>query len=294
MSANTAKLRLLLAMFIWGTLGLFVRMIPLPSSIICNVRGVVGSLFLLAVVLLKKDRLDWKAIRANARILLPIGAVMGFNWMMLFEAYNYTTVAVATVFYYIAPVVVMLLSPLVLKEKLTSRRCLFVVIALVGMVFTSGIIQSGGGGNWDARGVLLATGSAVMYAGIVLLSKFLKDIRSYDITIVELAMSAIVMLPYNLLTVDFPSLSIDSTGLICLLVLGVVHTGIAFWLYFGALPILPAQTSALLSYIDPVVAIFLSALLLREPMDALCAIGAVLVLGSTVLSEILPHKKSLP
>lgn len=292
MSARSAKIRLILSMFIYGTIGLFARAIPLPSSIVCNVRGIVGSLFLLFVLYLQKERLDWKAIRANWKILLPIGAVMGFNWMLLFEAYHYTTVAVATVFYYLAPVAVMILSPLVLKEKLTSRRVLFVVIALVGMVFTSGIIQSGGGGNWDARGVLLATGSACMYAAIVLLTKFLKNIKSYDITIVELAVSAIVLLPYNLLTVDFPSLSIDTKGIIALVILGVVHTGVAFWLYFAALPILPAQTSALLSYIDPVVAIFLSALLLREPMDALCAIGAVLVLGSTVLSETLPHKKN--
>ena len=291
MSSNSAKFRLLLSMFIWGTIGLFVRMIPLPSSIICNVRGLVGSLFLLLVLTLQHKKLNWTAIRANLKILLPIGAVMGFNWMMLFEAYNYTTVAVATVLYYLAPVVVLLLSPLVLKEKLTARRCIFVAIALLGMVFTSGVIQSGGGGSWDARGVVLAVGSAVMYAGIVLLSKFLKDVDSYDITIVELATSAIVLIPYNLLTVDFSTLSLHTTGLICLIVLGVVHTGVAFWLYFGALPILPAQTSALLSYIDPVVAIFLSALLLKEPMDALCAVGAVLVLGSTVLSELLPSKK---
>lgn len=185
----------------------------------------------------------------------------------------------------------MLVSPFLLKEKLTVRRCIFVLIALVGMVFTSGIIQSGGGGSWDARGVLLASGAAVMYACIVLLTKFTRDIRSYDITIVELAISAIVLLPYNLLTVDFTAISIDGKGILMLAILCIVHTGIAYWLYFGSLPHLPAQTSALLSYIDPVVAILLSALLLHEPMDALCAIGAVLVLGSTVLSEMLPHKK---
>jgi drug/metabolite transporter (DMT)-like permease len=197
------------------------------------------------------------------------------------------------VLYYLAPVVV-LVSPVILKEKLTLRRSIFVPIALVGMVFTSGIIQSGSGGSWNARGVVLALGAAVMYACIVLLTKFTRDIRSYDITIVELGISAIVLLPYNLLTVDFTAISIDGKGILMLAILCIVHTGIAYWLYFGSLPHLPAQTSALLSYIDPVVAILLSALLLHEPMDALCAIGAVLVLGSTVLSEMLPHKKNTP
>ena len=292
MSAHSAKFRLVLSMLIYGTIGLFVRSISLPTSLIANFRGAVGAIFLLIVLYLQKEKLDFKAIRANLKILIPVGIVMGFNWMLLFEAYRYTTVAVATVFYYLAPVVVMLVSPLILKEKLTLRRCIFVLIALVGMVFTSGVIQSGGGGNWDARGVLLASGAAVMYACIVLLTKFTRNIRSYDITIVELGISAIVLLPYNLLTVDFSTVSIDGMGIFMLAILCVVHTGVAYWLYFGSIAALPAQTSALLSYIDPVVAILLSALLLHEPMDALCAIGAVLVLGSTVLSELMPHKKA--
>ena len=291
MSSSAAKFRLVLSMIIYGTIGLFARAIPLPTSLVANFRGTVGAIFLLLVLYLQKEKLDFKAIRANLKVLIPVGAVMGFNWMLLFEAYRYTTVAVATVLYYLAPVVVVLVSPVILKEKLTLRRSIFVLIALVGMVFTSGIIQSGSGGSWNARGVVLALGAAVMYACIVLLTKFTRDIRSYDITIVELAISAVVLLPYNLLTVDFSAISIDGTGILMLAILCIVHTGIAYWLYFGSLPHLPAQTSALLSYIDPVVAILLSALLLHEPMDALCAIGAVLVLGSTVLSEMLPHKK---
>lgn len=294
MSSSAAKFRLVLAMIIYGTIGLFARAIPLPTSLVANFRGAVGAIFLLLVLYLQKEKLDFKAIRANLKVLIPVGAVMGFNWMLLFEAYRYTTVAVATVLYYLAPVVVVLVSPVILKEKLTLRRSIFVLIALVGMVFTSGIIQSGSGGSWNARGVMLALGAAMMYACIVLLTKFTRDIRSYDITIVELAISAVVLLPYNLLTVDFSAISIDGTGILMLAILCIVHTGIAYWLYFGSLPHLPAQTSALLSYIDPVVAILLSALLLHEPMDALCAIGAVLVLGSTVLSEMLPHKKNTP
>ena len=286
----SSRLIIALTMALFGTMAPFVRNIPVSSGELALYRAVLAALVIGIFFLFRKP--SFACAKRELPLLVLSGFALGINWMLLFEAYRYTTVAVATVFYYLAPVVVMLVSPFLLKEKLTLRRCIFVLIALVGMVFTSGVIQSGGGGNWDARGVLLASGAAVMYACIVLLTKFTRNIRSYDITIVELGISAIVLLPYNLLTVDFSTISIDGMGIFMLAILCVVHTGIAYWLYFGSIPHLPAQTSALLSYIDPVVAILLSALLLHEPMDALCAIGAVLVLGSTVLSELLPHKKA--
>ena len=284
-----ARAKLILSMFIYGTIGLFVRWIPLPSSVIANVRGIVGTLFLLLVITLKKDALHWDAIRRNLKFLLPCGIMLGFNWMLLFEAYRYTTVAVATVCYYLAPVFVLLISPLLLKEKLTFSRCIFALIALCGMVLTSGIIQNGFSGSFT--GVFLAIGSAIMYAAIVLLSKLLTDIPAYDITIMELGISALVLLPYNLLTVDWHSVSCSTGQLGLLLIVGIIHTGIAYALYFSSIPYLRAQTAAIFSYIDPIVAILLSALLLREPMDTLSAIGAVLVLGSTFVSELWENRK---
>ena len=284
-----ARAKLIFSMFIYGTIGLFVRWIPLPSSVIANVRGVVGTLFLLLVIALKRDHLHWDAIRKNLKFLLPCGIMLGFNWMLLFEAYNYTSVAVATVCYYLAPVFVLLVSPLLLREKLTPSRCFFALIALIGMVLTSGIVQNGFSGSFT--GIFLAVGSAVMYAAIVLLSKLLKDIPSYDITIMELGISAIVLLPYNLITVERSALNCSAGQLGLLLVVGIVHTGIAYALYFSAIPYLRAQTAAIFSYIDPIVAILLSALLLREPMDILSAIGAILVLGSTLVSELWEGRK---
>ena len=287
---GSAKAQLILSMFIYGTIGIFVRYIPLPSSIIANFRGVIGTLFLMAVLMLKRQKPDWQAIRRNLKFLIPCGILLGFNWITLFEAYRYTTVAIATVCYYLAPVFVLLISPLLLKERLTVSRCVCAGVALLGMVFTSGLLQGGGGGV-NPLGIALAVSSAVMYAGVVLLSKKLSDISSYDTTIMELGISAIVLLPYNLLTVDIGALSCPAKGLLLLVMVGIVHTGIAYALYFGAIPHMKAQTAAIFSYIDPIVAILLSALLLREPMDALCAVGAVLVLGSTFVSELLEGRK---
>ncbi len=284
------KLLVLSSFFLFGTLGLFVRYIPLPSSVIANVRGIVGTLFLLIFLALRKQKLHFDAIRRNLKYLLPAGMVLGFNWLLLFEAYRYTTVAVATVFYYLAPVFVLLLSPIFLKEKLTGKRSFFAFLALVGMVLTSGVVQNGFQASFT--GVILATGAACMYAAIVLLNKKLKDISSLEVTVVQLAISAVVLLPYNLLTVVPEQLACDLRGLILLMVVSIVHTGICYAMYFSALPLLTAQTAALYSYIDPIVAILLSALLLHEPMDIYGAVGAILVLGSTALSELTDSRKN--
>ena len=287
---RSTKLRLVFAMAMFGTLGLFIRAIPLPSSIIALVRGSVGAAFLLLVCAVRKTPPDKAAIRRNLKWLLPCGIAMGFNWILLFEAYRYTTVAVATLCYYLSPVIILLLSPLVLKERLTALKAGCITLALVGMFFVSGVVQSGGSG-FSATGILLGLGAAVLYALIVLCSKQLKDISSYDTTIMELGISAVVMLVYNLVSVDFAALTCPPLGLASLAVVAIFHTGVCYALYFGSIAVLPAQTSALFSYIDPVVAILLSALLLREPMDALSAIGAVLILGSTLLGEVMEGRK---
>ncbi len=285
-----AKLRLVFAMTMFGTLGLFIRAIPLPSSVIALVRGAVGSGFLLLMCALRRTPPDKKAIGRNLKWLLPCGIAMGFNWILLFEAYRYTTVAVATLCYYLSPVIILLLSPLVLKEKLTALKAGCIALALVGMFLVSGVVQSGGSG-FHATGIALGLGAAVLYACIVLCSKQLTDISSYDTTIMELGISAVVMLLYNVVTVDFSSLTCPPLGLASLAVVAIFHTGVCYALYFGSIAVLPAQTSALFSYIDPVVAILLSALLLREPMDVLSAIGAVLILGSTLFGEVMENRK---
>lgn len=288
--SRSARNRLILSMVIYGTIGLFIRWIPLPSSIIANARGIVGVLFLIALLAVRKERIHWDAIRRNLKYLLPCGVMLGFNWILLFEAYRYTTVAVATVCYYLAPMFILVCSPFLFRERLTVPRLICAAVAIAGMVLTSGVLQSGFSGSFT--GVFFGLGAALAYAAIVMLSKKQTDISAYDTTITELGIASVVLIPYNLLTVDFSALTVIPAALGLLLVLGVVHTGFAYSLYFGAIPHMKAQTAAILSYIDPVIAILLSALLLREPMDAYTAIGAVLVLGSTFVSELAEGRKA--
>ena len=281
-----AKRDLIFSVSVFGTIGIFVRWIGLPSSVIALVRGAVGAAFLLLLARFRHAPIDRAALRRRWQLLLLSAAMMSFNWITLFEAYRYTTVATATLCYYMAPIFVTLISPVLLKERLTARKLLCVFLALAGMVFVSGVPQSGLPGPSEAKGILLALCSAALYAGVILINKYLAGVPAYDRTLLQLACAAAVMIPYILLTEDLSAMSVTPLGAVLLLIVAVFHTGWCYALYFGSMTVLSAQTVALFSYIDPIVAILLSALLLREPLGWSGILGAALVLGSTLISEL--------
>ncbi len=196
--------------------------------------------------------------------------------------------ATATLCYYMAPVIVILASPWLLKERLTLRRGLCAAAAVLGMVLVSGVLTESRGG--DLRGVLFGLGAAALYASVVLVNQRLRDMDALEKTVVQLGAAALILLPYVLATEDLSALTWNVPSLLLLLVLGVVHTGWAYSLYFGSMGALPAQTVALCSYLDPVTAVLLSALVLREPLGLPGAVGAALVLGAALVSE-LPERK---
>ncbi len=287
---NKSKFSLILSMFIFGTIGIFRRYIPLPSSLLAMARGAIGVVFLLIFMAVKKEKLNLREIKDKILLLCISGVLIGFNWILLFEAYNYTTVATATLCYYMAPVFVIMASPFLFKEKLTLKKIICVIVALVGMVLVSGVIETGFSGADEFKGVILGLGAAVLYATVVLMNKKTAGVPAYTKTVIQLGSAAIVLLPYTLLTENFAELTFEPLTIIMLLVVGVVHTGWSYALYFGSMDNLKAQTVAIFSYIDPVVAIILSALILNEEMSIFGVIGAVLVLGSTMMSE-LPSKR---
>lgn len=282
---NKAKSTLLSAMGIFGTIGIFVRYIPLSSSAIAFFRGVAGVLFLIGVMLLTGKKPQWAAVKKNLLILTVSGAAIGFNWILLFESYNHTTVSTATVCYYLAPLLLLLASPL-LGEKLTAKKLLCVAAAMLGLIYVSGVMEGGLPPLEELLGVILGIGAAILYATVMFLNRKLSPIPAYDKTIVQLGSAAIVILPYLLLTqpVGVPAL----TGLqwLLLAMVGIVHTGIAYAMYFGSMKDLNAQTIAVFSYLDPVIAVLLSAFLLKEPMGLWSIVGTVLILGSALYSEI--------
>ena len=282
---KSSRNMLIASMCIFGTIGILRRYIPLSSSLVALVRGIVGCIFLAAVVLLRRQKFDRAAIRQNLWLLLISGAGIGFNWIFLFEAYNYTSVATATLCYYLAPILVILTSPLVLKEALTLKKGLCTLAALAGMVLVSGILETGFTGLAEMKGILFGLGAAVLYASVILMNKTMKAIPAYDKTILQLGAASLALLPYVLATENWSQVTVTPLALVLLLVAGVVHTGLAYWMYFGSMDKLNAHTVALFSYIDPILAIILSMVVLQEPMGIPAAIGAVLILGAAYISE---------
>ena len=281
---NKAKSMMILAMLIFGTIGIFVRYIPLPSSVIAVGRGIIGTAFLFLFIKGKGIPISWPDIRQNLLLLCLSGVALCGNWTFLFEAYRYTSIATATLCYYMAPIIVILVSPIFLKEKLTARKLLCVLTALAGMVLVSGIGQEGGSANMT--GVFFGLCAACCYASIVIFNKKIKPMAAYDKTIVQLGLGALLLMPYVLLTENVAALDASPFSLAMFLVVGIVHTGFAYVFYFGSMQSLKAQTIALFSYLDPIFAILLSAVVLGEPLGMTSIIGAVLVLGSTLVSEL--------
>lgn len=286
-TVNKAKLQCFSSMFLFGTIGLFVRGIALPSAVIALVRGVIGTAFLAAVMAARRKAVDFSAVRRNLPLLTVSGAAIGINWILLFEAYRYTTVAAATVCYYLAPVFVILASPLLLGERITRKKGICAAVSLAGVVLVSGIFS----GNTETSasnglGILCGVAAAVFYASVVLLNKKINGLTAPERTVFQLGLAAAVLLPYVLCTGGIGDIaSLSAKGLLLLLIVSVVHTGMTYVMYFGSIGHLPVQTAALLSYIDPVVAVLLSALVLHESLTLTGILGAALVLGSTMISE---------
>lgn len=281
-----AKLKVFASMFIFGTIGVFVRYIALPSEVLALARGIIGVVFLLAVVMIRGAKIDWIQIKKNLLWLILSGTALGFNWIFLFESYRFTSVAIGTLCYYMAPIFIIIVSPVLLREKLTVKKVVCVLLALLGMVFISGVLVGGLPSANELRGVLFGLLAAVLYASIVLMNKKIHGISAYDKTIFQLAVSAITLIPYCLLTTDIAAIDFTGSALPMLLLVGIVHTGLAYYLYFGAMDHISGQTAAMISYVDPAIAVLASIVILQEPMELIEAFGAVLILGAALMSEV--------
>ena len=226
------------------------------------------------------------------------GAAIGVNWILLFEAYRYTTVAVATLCYYMQPTIVILLSPLLFRERLTAKKLVCAFLAILGLVLLSGVTIPGvtipgltipgaaaaARSAGDPRGILYGLGAAALYAFVVILNKLLPPLDAVVKTMIQLFSAAAVMIPYLLITRNPGLEKMSGTGWFLLVLMGIVHTGIAYVLYFSSMD-LPAQTVAVFSYLDPVSALFFAWIFLGESLSAAGALGAVLILGSALVSE---------
>ena len=276
--------RYLLAMAVFGTLAPFVRQIAVSSGELALYRAILGAA-LIGVYLAATRQTLPKGNRREVALLLLSGAAMGINWILLFEAYRYTTVSTATLCYYFAPVIVTVLSPLLFRERLTRRQVLCFVMATLGLVLITGMERGG-----SVKGVLFGLGAAVFYAAVVLLNKYIRGVDGIQRTFFQFLAAIVTLIPYVALTGGVTLSRLDTPGWLCLLTVGLVHTGITYCLYFSSLKAIPGQRAAILSYMDPLVAVLVSVTVLREPLTWQQALGGSLILGFT-LWNLLPEKQ---
>ncbi|MDR1832416.1 MAG: DMT family transporter [Fusobacteriaceae bacterium] len=279
------KLKFILVMAIFGTVGLFVRNIDLEPGEISFYRCVIAMVIITTIVLVKR-RGDWRVpLHGQWILILASGFVLGLNWMFLFAAYKYTTISNGVLCYYMAPVFVLILSPPILKEKVPLRKYIFVVTALVGMGFLVGANLRDMNGR-HLTGIGFGILAAAFYAGLIILIKKIKKIPSLESTMFQFISAVITMFPYIYMTYGIRVFRAEARSVIWLLMLGVLHTGLCYISYFALLQKLKSDVIAIYSYMDPIVSILLSIVLLHDRLSALQIIGGILILGSTFLSEI--------
>lgn len=284
-TTKRARFCLILSMVSFGTLAPFVRNISVTSGELALYRAILAALLIGSFLMVTRQRTSFRRLGKELLLLLLSGVAMGFNWILLFEAYKYTTVAISTLSYYFAPVIVTLVCPLLFKEKMTKKQILCFLMSTVGLSLVIGITNLGSGGN-DAVGIAFGLGAAVLYATVILLNKFIKGVTGIHRTFLQFLAAVAVLTPYVMLTSGCNLGSLDFTGWGCLLIVGLVHTGITYCLYFTSLKELSGQEAAILSYMDPLVAVIIGVLVLKEPLNWQQLVGGLMILGFTLWNEL--------
>ena len=279
-----ARWMLIVSMVTFGTLGPFVRNIPVASGELALYRAMLAAALIGVFLLVTGQKIPFREIRREVPLLLFSGVAMGFNWILLFEAYKYTTVSVATLSYYFAPVIVTAVCPMLFREKMTKKQGVCFVMSTVGLVLITGIGNLSGGR--DLLGIGFGLGAAVLYATVILLNKFIKNVQGIHRTFLQFLAAILVLVPYVLMTGGVTLAGMGTVGWVNLLIVGFFHTGITYCLYFSSLKELPGQKAAILSYIDPLVAVLISVTVLGEAMTLPQVVGGAMILGFTLWNEI--------
>ncbi|MEA4946222.1 MAG: DMT family transporter [Oscillospiraceae bacterium] len=270
------------SMLIFGTNGLLVTNIALSSAQIVLTRTFFGSLVLLLAVLAKKE-VSLKQYKPDLVPVLISGVCLGANWVFLFEAYRYASVSIGTLVYYCGPIVVMALSPVLFKEKLTWNKLAAIAAVIAGMVCVTGVA---GAADSSARGIACAGAAALLYATLIVSNKNIRHVSGLSSTLAQLFIGFFVILAYLLAIGEFPFAIAPGRELVYVLILGIVNSGFACWMYFSSMQRLPGQTVALCCYVDPLSAVVFSALFLGERMTGIQIAGAVLILGGALFGEL--------
>jgi drug/metabolite transporter (DMT)-like permease len=276
-----AYLKYVAALLLFGSNGIVASHISLSSYDIVFTRTLIGSLFLILVFLLTKQKVTFGRNRRHSLYLVISGIAMGTSWMFLYEAYVQVGVSVATLAYYCGPVIVMSLSPILFREKMTKVRVLSFLTVLTGLFCVNAQALSQGKTAW---GLFCGIMSAVMYAFMVIFNKKAVSITGLENSMWQLITSFVTVAIFVGLKQGY-AIQVTRADLAPVLLLGIVNTGIGCYFYFSSIGHLPVQTVAILGYLEPLSALLFSAALLGERLSPVQVLGAALILGGAAVGE---------
>ncbi|MCM1328589.1 MAG: EamA family transporter [Ruminococcus sp.] len=276
----------LCALILFGLNGIVASNISMSSYEIVFMRTLIGSVLLIGIFLLTGGKFR---IRQNPRdgvFILLSGAAMGASWMFLYEAYRQIGVSFSSLLYYCGPVIVMILSPLIFKEKLTVPKIAGFLAVLLGIFFVNGRAAMAGENSW---GLFCGAMSAVMYFFMVTLNKQSKNITGMENSVIQLTVSFLAAAVFVGIKQRF-AVTVPEGDWGWVFLLGVLNTGIGCYLYFSPLSKLPVQTVAVCGYLEPLSAVVFAAVLLGETMTFLQIVGAALIIGGAMFGELVRTK----
>ena len=278
---KTSYLKYIFALLLFGSNGIVASLIHLSSYEIVLLRTLIGSLLLIAIFFIAREKLTFYKYKTQSIFLAVSGIAMGTSWIFLYEAYDEIGVSLASLAYYCGPVIVMILSPFLFGEKLTRIKVCSFLVVLVGIFLVNGTAFENGVSVWGLACGLL---SAVCYSLMVMFNKKAKDITGLENSMLQLFVAFLTVAIFVGIKQGY-RMEIDTQSIIPILVLGLLNTGIGCYFYFSSIGKLPVQTVAICGYLEPLSAVVFSVIFLKETMLPIQIIGAVLIIGGAMLGE---------
>ena len=276
------------ALLLFGFNGIVASFIDLSSYEIVLLRTFIGSVLLIALFFLTRNKLTFYQYKNDSLFLLLSGIAMGTSWMFLYEAYAQIGVSIASLCYYCGPIIVMALSPLLFREKLTASKLCGFAAVLIGIILVNGSAFNGNGNLW---GIFCGLMSVVMYAAMVICNKKAQRITGIENATLQLFVSFLTVFIFVLFKQGL-TVHLHTEDIIPVLILGLFNTGIGCYFYFSSIGKLPVQTVAICGYLEPLSAVVFSVIVLHETMLPIQILGAALIIGGAVSSELVKRKTS--
>ena len=267
------------AVMLFGFSGVLAQYVQVPAVLVAMGRVIYSSLLLLAISLVKKDKLTLE-LKKDYALIIGTGVIMAIHWSSFFQAIQVSSVAIGTITFSTFPLFLTFMEPVVFKEKLRARSVISAVILLAGVYIT---VPEFSVENQVTVGILWGMLCSFTYAIMTLGNRyFSKKYTGRIICLYEQGTAAIVLLP-ALWLVKVEGRPGDIAGVAAI---GFVCTAIAYSLYVSAQKGVRAQTAGIISGMETVYGIIFAFVFLREVPTVRELIGGAVILGVALYSSL--------